>query len=333
MSGGGTRSSGARILVVRLGAMGDVIHALPAVATLKQNFPESRVTWVIEPRWTPLVDGNPFVDHVLPIDRRQISSLLRTWRELRSEPYTCAVDFQGLIKSALVARASCAERIFGPHRSQAREGVAALLYTDEVLMMSTHVVDRNLEIAAGAGAAAMVKSFPLPFGLPEGSLPECRFVLASPLSGWRGKQWPIEYYEKVAQRLQQEIGMRLVLNGPPAARDVLSNVAGTLGHYSSIEGLIDATRRATAVIGVDSGPMHLADALGKPGVAIFGPTDPARNGPYRGNLTVLRSPNAVTTYKRHDSIDASMREISPDAVFAALKTRLAGRISPADCRA
>src|SRR5262249_37836946 len=128
------------------------------------------------------------------------------------------------------------------------------------------------------------------------------FVLASPLAGWRSKQWPLESYALLATRLRREAGVTLALNGPPSERTSFANVPDALTHVSSLAGLIDATRRATAVLGVDSGPMHLAAALGKPGVAIFGPTDPARNGPVGDTFTVLRSPEATTSYKRRETI-------------------------------
>jgi heptosyltransferase-1 len=113
--------------------------------------------------------------------------------------------------------------------------------------------------------------------------------------------------------------MALVLNGPPSAEAALRGVPGAWAHVSGIPGLIHATRRATAVIGVDSGPLHLAAAMHKPGVAIFGPTDPVRNGPYCDSLQVLRAPDAPTTYKRGVEIDLSMRQVLPDLVFDALK--------------
>ena len=208
-----------------------------------------------------------------------------------------------------------------------------MFYSDRVPARSAHRVDRNLELAAVAGASTALLSFPLPPGRAEGELPAGAFVLASPLSGWRAKQWPLDYYARLAQRLRREAGIPLVLNGPPAEREALVGVAGTALHLSSIEGLIDATRRAAAVVGVDSGPLHVAAALGKPGVAIFGPTDPAQTGPYGGSFTVLRSRSAVTSYKRRNEIDPSMRDLTPDAVFDALQQQLAQRTHPADCLA
>ena len=175
-------------------------------------------------------------------------------------------------------------------------------------------------MAVAAGAANIVRTFPLPGGMAYGELPASGFVLACPLAGWRSKQWPLEFYSRLAMRLERELELALVLNGPPGAQ--FANAAGLVLHHSSVAGLIHATRRATAVIGIDSGPLHLAAALGKPGVAIFGPTDPARNGPYGESICVLRNGRAITTYKRASTIDAAMRDIDPDCVFEALKVQL-----------
>ncbi|MFB3777297.1 MAG: glycosyltransferase family 9 protein [Bryobacteraceae bacterium] len=305
--------------------MGDVIHALPAVATLKHSLPGSCVCWVIDPKWAGLLEGNPFVDEIIPFDRRALSGLKSAWRQLRSRRYQFAVDFQGLLKSALVASAARPERIYGFHQSQVRERLAALFYSNRVRAQSAHVVDRNLELAAAAGASAILSAFPLPEGAPEGKLPEGDFVLASPLAGWPGKQWPLEHYSFVARLLRSRLGVPLVLNGPPQAADLLAGVADAVAHVSGVPGLIHATRRARAVVGIDSGPTHLAAALGKPGVAIYGPTDPARNGPYGESFVVLREDHAVTSYKRSLEIDPAMRAIPPEQVFEILQSMIAGR--------
>jgi heptosyltransferase-1 len=293
--------------------MGDIVHALPAAATLKQNYPGWRISWAVEPRWMPLLERNPYVDRLAPIDRRGADAFRRSWRALRSERYDFAIDFQGLIKSALTATFARPDRIYGFHQSQLRERAAGLFYSEKTIAHSAHVVDRNLELAAAAGATAATRKFWLPDGAPEGNLPDGDFVLASPLAGWKSKQWPIEYYESLRVRLRNELGLPLVLNGPPGSG---------LDHISGLAGLLDATRRAAAVIGVDSGPLHLAAAMSKPGVAIFGPTDPARNGPYGDSMQVLRSPSAATSYQRGATIDESMLAVTPDAVFDCLKTVL-----------
>lgn len=319
MYGAAMPASGARILVIRLGAMGDIVHTLPAAASLRHGFPGSHLTWMVEPRWRPLLAENPFIDRILELRRGSAAGLLESLRELRAERFDFAVDFQGLIKSALVAGLARVDRIYGFHRSLLREKAAALFYSSALRTQAPHVVDRNLDLAQAAGASNAVRSFPLPQGRPEGALPPGAFVLACPLAGWRSKQWPMEYYREVAAALRRD-GLPLVLNGPPGAG--FGEIPEAEVHGSGLPGLIDATRRAAAVIGVDSGPLHLAAALGKPGVAIFGPTDPARNGPYGGSLKVLRSPSAVTSYKRREEIDESMRAVGPDEVLEALRASL-----------
>lgn len=307
------------ILIVRLGAMGDIIHSLPGAASLKHSFPQARITWVVEPKWAPLLRGNGFVDRIVGFNRDDPATWIATMRELRTERYDLAVDFQGLFKSALVAHVARPERIAGFGAGVVRERPAGMFYSNRVLSKAVHVVDQSLDLAAGAGASNLVRAFPLPQGVREGRLPDGPFALASPLAGWTSKQWPLDYYGTLARMLRDRLGLPLVLNGAPGS---VPAVPGTLPHESGIPGLIDATRRATLVIGVDSGPLHLAAALNKCGAAIFGPTDPIRNGPYGGDFQVFRMPGVPTTHRRGTSIDESMRAITPDLVFAALEARV-----------
>ncbi len=166
---------------------------------------------------------------------------------MRREPFDFAVDFQGLIQSALVASAARPDRIFGFDRSQLREKLAALFYSNYAVSSARHVVDRNLDLARAAGASSALHTFPLPPGKPENPLPEGDFVLACPLAGWASKQWPLESYTTLARRLKRELGLPLVVNGPPSSADVLARIEGAQPHVSGIAGLIDATRRAAAV--------------------------------------------------------------------------------------
>lgn len=307
------------ILVVRLGAMGDILHALPAAASLKLSYPDRKLTWVVEQLWSPLLRGNPYIDRVVSFERHRSSTWNTARRELREWQYDFAVDFQGLIKSAVVARLAKPLRIFGFAREEVRERPAALLYTDQISSAAVHRVDRGLDLAVAAGAGVLTRDSYLPAGVPEGILPDSPFVLASPFAGWTSKQWPIEYFDELGAMLQKGAGVTLVLNAAPSAGRALMALRHAHPHFSGIEGLIHATRRATAVLGVDSGPLHLAAAMRRPGVAIFGPTDPAINGPYGGSITVLRAPGAATSYKREDSIAPSMREISPQQVWSRLR--------------
>jgi len=299
--------------------MGDIIHALPGAASLKHSFPGARVTWLVEPQWRPLLEGNGFVDRIVVFHRDAPRSWQSTKDELRAEHYDLAVDFQGLVKSALIAHLARPERIAGFGSGVVRERLAGLFYSTRVKSSSVHVVDQALDLAAGAGASNLVRVFPLPAGAPESRLPGTPFVLASPLAGWASKQWPLEYYGRLAVLLREKLGLPLVLNGAPGT---VPSVDGTFAHESGLAGLIDATRRAAVVVGVDSGPLHLAAALNKSGVAIFGPTDPLRNGPYGGDFEVFRMPGAPTTHRRGTMIAGSMRAIAPEQVFAALAARV-----------
>lgn len=307
-----------RFLVVRLGAMGDILHALPAAAALKRTWPGCRVSWAAHPRWRDLLAGGGVADELIEIDRRKPGSVLSGLRRLRAEPFDFCVDFQGLVKSALVCFAARTPLRYGFARTELRESASAFFYTRQFEAGPGHVVDRNLALARFAGAAAGPIEFPLPPGRPEGTLPDEPFVLASPLAGWVSKQWPAENWAEFARLLSAQTNYRLVLNGPPAAAQLAQSIPGCLLHVSSIAGLIDATRRASAVVGLDSGPLHLAAALGRPGVALFGPTDPERNGPYGRSIRVVRASDAATSYARSRTVHPSMRAITPGGAFRAL---------------
>jgi heptosyltransferase-1 len=295
--------------------MGDILHAIPAVAALRHSFPRADLAWILHPRWMPLVSGLGLANHLLPFDRRSPLSVWLACRWLaRFRPDT-AIDFQGLIKSGSLAWFSGAGRRWGLAPSFLREPHASLFYTDSCSPLSPHIVDRHLELAAAAGAST-APQIPQPLGFPEGRLPEEPFVLAAPFAGWASKQWPIERYVEIGRRLWLEKRLRLVLNVLPGA--TLPSSEFLFRHESGLEGLIDATRRATAVLGLDSGPLHLAAFLAKPGLALFGPTDPARNGPHGHTIRTLRVPGSPTSYRRHSQIAPSMLALEIEPVWQAL---------------
>lgn len=300
------------ILAIRLSALGDIIHALPAIASLKRSFPASKLALLIASRWRPIVEGNPFIDELIPPH-------LTTLRGLHPD---LAFDLQGLVKSALLGRLASPRKFYGFDRSVAREPLAPIFYTHAIHVTGPHRIERNLQLIAAAGASQLSTEAWIPPGRPEGNLPTAPFVLTSPFAGWAGKQWPLENYESLGRLLSGE-GFELVANVSEARAQDLASFKHVRIHTSSISGLIDATRRAAAIIGVDSGPLHLAAALCKPGVALYGPTDPRLTGPYGGTFTVIRSDEAETTYKRHGNIHASMRVISSRQVAQALLHSLA----------
>jgi len=311
------------ILVIRLGALGDIIHALPAVASLKASWPESKISWLVSPKWAPLLECNPAINELIPFERAGFAELRGTWARLRQQRFDLAFDFQGLLQSALAGRAAHAKTVYGFSGAVARESHAAWFYHRAINVKGPHRVERNLQLIAAAGALVLNAPAWIPPGKGEGSLPVGPFVLASPFAGWTGKEWPLEAYEQVARALKRE-GLELVLNVPESKVKETSRLGNVRVHSSSIAGLIDATRSATAVLGVDSGPLHLAAALGKRGVALFGPTDPALTGPFGKTFEVLRAPGVETTYKRHAQVHWSMRDISIEQVTSALRHVLEG---------
>lgn len=310
------------ILLIRLSAMGDIIHTLPAAVSLKKSFPDRRLVWLIASRWMPLLEGNPFVDEIIAFDRADFGVVRDAWRRLRQIQPQWAFDFQGLLQSALMGRLSRSKAVFGFNKSVAREPFASILYTHRVPVKGPHRVERNVQLAEAAGARELTYEAWIPPGRPEGNLPQGPFVLTNPFAGWVGKEWPFEFYESLAQRLRNE-GLELVASVPENRVKELAHLKHVHVYTSTLHGLIDTTRRAAAIVGLDSGPLHLAAALHKPGVALFGPTDPQCTGPFGGSIAVIRAEHVETTYKRHTRIHSSMKLITVEQVADALLRSLA----------
>jgi lipopolysaccharide heptosyltransferase I len=341
-----------RLLIVRLGSMGDIIHTLPAATALRRAFPEASLGWVVEERWAELLctlpepragprsPRRPLIDRVHTVNtkmwRRSLLST-QTWEqtaaglsELRAQRYEVAVDFQGAVRSAVLARWSGAAVIYGA--SQPRENVASMFYTRQVITRGSHIVEQNLSLTE-AVARHPLEMPKIEFPYDQAAEKQCGdqyeigdFVLLNPGAGWGAKQWPAERYGQVARRLAED-GVKSLINfGPgeePLVRAVESASEGTArGISCSLTELIALTRRARLFIGGDTGPMHMAAALGIPVVAIFGPTDPARNGPFGTRSIILRSPASPTTHSRNPQPDPGILEIGSEEVVAAARKLL-----------
>jgi len=342
-----------RLLVVRLSAMGDIIHTLPAVAALREAFPRATLGWLVEERWAELLctlryprsgrrsPQRPLVDRVHTINtaawRRSLFSF-NTWQqmavglsELRGLGYEAAVDFQGAVRTALLARWSGAAVVYGD--IQPRENAASMWYTRQVLTAGTHVVQQALSLAQ----AVIQRSAPAPnVEFPVDPDAESRisvlagdardFAILNPGAGWGAKQWPFERYGMVASELAKD-GLRSLINYGPGEEELAAAVetasAGAARRIScSISELIALTRRARLFIGGDTGPMHLAAALQIPVVGIFGPTNPARNGPFGTSSIVLRSVTSLTSHARHSEPEKGLLEITPEEVISAARKLL-----------
>lgn len=349
----GGNSSIEKILIVRLSAMGDVIHTLPAAQALRDAFPKAMIGWIIEERWADLLCApgtqrrglrspqRPLVDWVHTVKlvgwRKSLFSLntaeqiARVWNDVRSVKYDIAVDLQGAIRSAVLARWSGAPVIYGS--AQPREAPASMWYTHPVIPRGRHVIEQNLSIAeAVIGRKLEVPAVELPEDSTAAArivdqIPGGKFAIVNPGAGWGAKRWPAERYGKVARSLELS-GVQSIINYGPGeeelAREAQAASAGAARALRfTISELIALTRRASLFIGGDTGPMHLAAALGVPVAAIFGPTDPGRNGPYGTRSIVLRNPASETSHARRAQPDEGMMEISVEAVVDAARQLLA----------
>jgi heptosyltransferase-1 len=330
------------LLVVRLGAMGDILHSLPAVTALRHAHPEWVIGWAIEPQWRGLFSANgcesrtpgmPLVDrlHMVPAKqwaRRPLSSatwkdMLRVRREVREMRYDVAVELQGAVRAAMVARWAKTGRIVG--EAEPRERIARWMFDERVETRGVHVIEQSVEVANAIAGDRL--PIPLPL-LPRDIEADARaaelpqpLVLLSPGAGWGAKRWPPERYGEVARRLT-DAGCAVVVNCGPAEETLAQQISAASGGAAmplplDMAGLIAVTRRAALAIAGDTGPLHLASALGRPVVGIFGPTDPARNGPFHCPSRVLRHPESVRDHTRRSEPEAGLLTITAEDVTAA----------------
>ncbi|HEY4053390.1 MAG TPA: glycosyltransferase family 9 protein [Terriglobales bacterium] len=334
------------LLVVRLGAMGDVIHTMYAVAALHAALPETKTGWAIEERWAELVcakgadsgeqgRGRPLIDliHLVntkrwrrsPLSAETTRQVKNAFAGMRAQKYAVAADFQGAIKSALVARFAGADEVAG--MAAPREAPAKLFYKRRVTTSGTHVIEQYCSLAeamAGQRLQVIAPEFPRD-DQAEASITkkfgESQIVILNPGAGWAAKQWPAERYGEVARALARE-GMKPVINFGPGeeelARAAEATSDGTAAAIScSVSDLIALTRRARLLVGGDTGPLHLAAAMKVPVVALFGPTDPARNGPYGTRSVVLRNSASKMSLSHTRDADPGLLQITTEDVVRA----------------
>jgi len=334
-----------RFLVVRLGSLGDIVHTFPAVAGLRESFPKAEIVWLTHPRWKTLVESSELATEIWATETRSYSSLREIIGRLRKSNFSTAIDYQGLWKSAALPFLGRVSRRIGFSWQSIREFGVPILYTDRVRSTLKHIADQNGELSQRAGAQNGVA----PVALAVPTIQEVfvlqllrgfaieKYVVLSPAGGWRSKCWPPDRYGALCLKIRDILGMRCVLNYGPGEENLVAQVksasgeADPIAYNGSLEQLMALLRNAACIVGGDTGPLHLAVALGTPAVGIFGPTDPARNGPYRVSgqsdnaatlAIVLRSPHAITTYKRGDQADPSILEMDVDSVFDAVRQQL-----------
>jgi len=341
--------------------MGDILHALPAVTALRLAHPEWHIGWVVDPRWQALLKaGNreqgpgigarrglemPVVDrlHFAPSREWKHRPLnAKTWSEigglrleLHAANYSAVLDLQGAIRSAVIARMSGCSRRIG--EASPREWPARWFFTEQVVTRGAHVIEQDVELAAAVSGDALVLAEPLlPFDTEAESWCDAwlaatfhgsalPIALIAPGAGWGAKRWPAERYAAVARELG-ECGMNVLVNAGPGEESLAAVIAAggsAVPVSATLAQLIALTRRVALCIGGDTGPLHLACALGRPVVGIYGPTDPSRNGPYGTRARVLRSPESRRDHSRHAETEPGLLTIAPDDVFRAAADLLA----------
>ena len=287
-----------RILLVRLSAVGDVIHGLPVLNALRERFPQAFLGWVVEQRAATLLEGHPALDERILLPRGWLKSPRTVWqlrRRLHQLRFDLAIDIQGLTKSAIAAWLSGAGRRIGFGDEKGRE-LSRWLNNELVHTSAPHIIDSNLQLLLPLGIDRPTVRFEIPERAVDGQRAEQMvesaglsggFAVVNPGAGWPSKLWPPERYAAVARHLaaRQALPSLVVWAGSQEeawARQIVaeSDGAARLAPATTLLELAAVTRRARLFVGSDTGPLHLAAAVGTPCVGLFGPMPAERNGPY-----------------------------------------------------
>ena len=325
------------ILIIKPSAVGDVVHALPVLRLLRLRYPAARISWLVTPACAGLLEEHPMIDEVIHFDRKYFASgwrnagvlwqLVRFTRQLRARKFDLVMDLQGLFRSGWLAWMTGSARRIGEER--AREG-ASLFHSRRVDTgpADRHAIDRYLRIAEAAGCD-LSGGVQFIFNTDEkvrqqvtellAPLDGKPFALLVPGTNWLTKRWPVESFHQLAEALRGDRGMRIVTTGAPSERDLCDAVGADLNLVgkTTLRQLPDLMARARLAVVNDSGPMHIAAAVGTPMVALFGPTSPLRTGPYRRELAVLRADvPCAPCYSRSCTHMSCLKRISSMDVMA-----------------
>ena len=340
------------LIILRRTAFGDIIHTLPVVTHIKRHFPQAHITWMSEVGYAPLLRTVEGIDEVIEVGFRsmmrskRLREYWRTLRELSRRSFDALLDLQGTTKSWLLIARTKAARKIGFNRADAREPFVTRFYTEQAPSSpeGLHVIRKNLALLAAIGIEAEEIEFPRfriaaeveegiarrlePHGLAEG------FVAVNPFAAWSTKRWPAEHVAALCRILWRELKLRSVILHGPGEMEAASEIASQAGEAAvpapktDLLQLVALLKRASAYVGGDTGPTQLAAALGVPLVAIFGPTDPQRNGPVNPADSVIRADLGCEKCKR-GRCDVSgkewgecMRRITPQMVYESLRLRL-----------
>jgi lipopolysaccharide heptosyltransferase I len=340
LSGAGREREPARILLVRTSALGDVVHALPVLAAVRRRFPSAAIGWVVDESFAPLLEGHAFLDRVFPVPlrrwrrrdggrrARELAAFARALRGFRAD---VALDLMGNHKAALLARLSGAPRRIGLRRPERREPSSALWLNETVASDGVHAVERMLAVATPLGVdAAPVDFAPEALACGRDEAASGDFVFLHPGAAWGNKRYPPERWGRVAELVAAGSGLEVRVGAGPgeaelAERIVAASRGAARRHDApSLAGLAGAVRSARLVLAGDTGALHLARALGRPLVAVHGPTDPSRHGPFGAlaDAVWVELPCSFC-HRRMDEAKPCLLRIEPETIAARALSALA----------
>jgi lipopolysaccharide heptosyltransferase I len=328
-----------KILIVRLGSLGDLVHTLPAVAALRRRYPDAEIDWLVDAVHRPFLEAVPVLTRTVALHDRTARAWLAARAELRTRRYDVAVDFQGLLKSAALARLAGAGRVVGFERGALREGAAAWFYGTRVAVdEGQHVIRKNLQLARALGVdvdgALEFPIAPVHTTTVDGIKAQASRPLAivNPGAAWPNKRWPPDRFGAVARALLDRAGIESIAIWGPAEESIARAVAAASGGAARVapptdlRDLIALSQIARFIVSGDTGPLHFACAVGVPAVGIFGPTDPARNGPWApDDITISQYARCDCHYERRcrrDDARWCLQDVSAAQVIDASLERL-----------
>lgn len=349
------------LLVVRLSALGDLVHAVPAVAALRRAWPEARIDWLADARYSGFLEFVPGIDRVLVVGAGRTeraeragrpewrfagaTGMMSAVRALRARRYDAAVDFQGLLKSAFWARSAGARRTVGFAADRARERAASWLYSDRIATRAdVHVIDQNLDLAAalGADAASRTVTLQVPPSSTAADIQSWlgwgalrRYAILNPGAGWPNKRWSPDCFAAVAVHLREAHAMPSVVVWGPGEHELAravasaSRAAAVTSPATSLGDLLALARDASLFVAGDTGPLQLAAAVGTPIVGVFGPTNPTRNGPWSADDICLSEFERCECHHKRRCRRASpcIQDVEVTDVLGAIDRRLAREAS------
>ena len=339
-----------KILIVRLSALGDIVHALPVLAAIKKAIPSASVDWLVEENYASILSiASGLRRRVIVRARRSFETAdsvsfggllgyVQAASFLRSQKYDAALDLQGLIKSAVWARASGASRVIGFDVASLREPQAGALYTETVTPPNaSHVIEKNLSVLSALSLTADAMALPLS---PSASEPTTaaiataggprRYIVLNPGAAWPNKRWPPDRFGALAAALRDHTGLQSLVTWGPAEHELADTVvnaasgAAIAAPATSVSDLAVLMRDAALVVSGDTGPLHIAAAMGTPLVGLYGPTWPERNGPWDPNDVVISRAGVCVCHHKRQCLRGApcIDEITLQEVVAASEQRL-----------